>query len=93
MVAIKTGHFPAELSGIADSGETPISVNQAAYALAKAQSHHDAVAIMQTIPTAIYAALKAHINARPNLFLPEVRSAVARIMDAPKMSAAEALFT
>jgi hypothetical protein len=32
------------------------------------------------------------MNARPNLFLPEVHAAVASVLDAPKLSKAEALF-
>jgi hypothetical protein len=74
------------------SAEAPDSVLPAAYALAKAKTAQDAVLIMQAIPKTLYGALKAHMNARPNLFLPEVRKAVERVIESPKMSKAEALF-
>jgi hypothetical protein len=73
-------------------GDAPDSVISIGYALAKAKSATDAGTIMQTVPHASYAALKAHMNARPNLFLPEVHAAVASVLDAPKLSKAEALF-
>jgi hypothetical protein len=93
MSAHTTPHFNHKPIGAAESSETPNSVISVAYALAKAKSEPDAIAIMQMVPRALYPALAKHINARPNLFLPEVRLAVASVMAAPKMSEAEALFS
>jgi hypothetical protein len=72
--------------------DAPESVLSTAYALAKAKSATDAGAIMRTVPRSSYADLKAHMNARPNLFLPEVHAEVARVTDRPKLSKADALF-
>lgn len=92
MSAMKTQRFNHKPTGAADVNETPTSVIPAAYALAKAKSEQEVIAIMHDISSAIYPALARHICARPNLFLPEVRATVARIIDTPKMSEAEALF-
>ncbi|WP_158813801.1 hypothetical protein [Methylocapsa sp. S129] len=92
MAARKTQHFSHQPVGAATVNDAPDSVIPVAYALAKAKSEHDAIAIMRDIPSAIYPALKAHLTTHPNLFLPEVRATVVRIMGAPKLSAAEALF-
>ena len=72
--------------------DAPDSVISVGYALAKAKSAIDAVAIMQTVPHTVYSELNKHMNTRPNLFLPEVHAAVASIMAAPKLSKAQALF-
>jgi hypothetical protein len=82
-------HWPRGAAVVADA---PDSVISAAYAIAKAKSATEAGAIMQTVPRASYAALRAHMNSRPNLFLPEVHVAIASFMDAPRLSKAEALF-
>jgi hypothetical protein len=92
MAVLKSQHFSHQPPGSAVVRDAPDSVISAAYALAKAKSGTDAVAIMQTVPHAAYAALKAHMSARPNLFSPEVHAAVASCVDAPKLSKAEALF-
>jgi hypothetical protein len=92
MATHKTPHFSRRSNDAKVPAEAPASVIPAAYALAKAKSEQEAILIMQTIPRAIFAALKSHMNTRPNLFLPEVRKAVDRVIEAPKMSKAEALF-
>ena len=92
MAAPKTPHFTRSSKDAKPPTETPDSVIPAAYALAKAKSEQDAILIMKTIPRTLYAALKTHMDARPNLFLPEVRKAVERVIESPKMSKAEALF-
>jgi hypothetical protein len=92
MTIIKTQQPTHRPQRSAVVGDPPDSVISIGYALAKAKSATDAGAIMQTIPHASYSALKAYMNARPNLFLPEVHTAVASVMDAPKLSKAEALF-
>jgi hypothetical protein len=73
-------------------GSANIEVIQAAYALSKARSEQAATEIMQSIPAAIYSALAKHMHERPNLFLPEVHAAATRLIEAPKVSKAEALF-
>jgi hypothetical protein len=92
MAAHKTPHVTRQAKDTNVPAEAPASVIPAAYALAKAKSEHDAIVIMQTIPRALYSALQTHMNTRPNLFLPEVRKAVDRVIVSPKMSKAEALF-
>jgi hypothetical protein len=92
MASHKTPRFSHQSQEATIPAEVSATVIPAAYALAKAKSEHEAIMIMQTIPRGIYAALRTHMNGRPNLFLPEVRKAVDRIVEAPKMSRAEALF-
>lgn len=72
--------------------DTPDSMIAAAYALAKVKSTHEAIAIMKEIPAKMYPALAKHMKGHPNLFAPDVLATVAKIIAAPRLSAAEALF-
>ena len=74
-------------------GNTHIAILEAAYALAKAQSADSASDVLRALPSDIYAELARHMHARPNLFLPEVRAAVAKAIEAPNPTEAEALFS
>jgi hypothetical protein len=90
MVHQKTDYFREPIEPAVAAMQT--DVLSAAYVLAKSKGERDAIAVMQTVPDTMFAALRAHMSARPNLFLAEVHSAVARIMDKPRISEAESLF-
>ena len=74
-------------------GDADPAVLDAAYRLTKAKSEEDAVGILRDTPAALYPALVKHMRERPNLFSPEVHAAVAKGAAAPKLTAAEALFS
>ena len=72
---------------------TDVEIQEAAYALAKAKTVEAATDILREIPSGNYAALMKHMREHPNLFLPEVRAVVAKAIDAPSVTKAEALFS
>ena len=88
MKVIKSRRAPAAAIGAAD-----ISVMQAAYSLAKAQSEPAAREILRDIPAATYPALAKHMRERPSLFLPAVYDVVVQAIDGRKLSKADALFS
>jgi hypothetical protein len=92
MATFKTRNSSRTPANSEHLGRTPDSMIAAAYALAKAPSAHEAIAIMNEIPAKMYPALAKHMKGHPHLFAPDVLAAVAKIIAAPRLSAAEALF-
>ena len=74
-------------------GHTDIRVIEAAYALAKTQNEENAREILHAVPRSILPELVKHMKQHLNLFTPAIHAMVARAVDAPMVTKAEALFT
>ena len=91
-MAMKPVQLRHPVVGAHQTPDPSAAVTVAHYALCKARTFADAVAILSTIPMFLHRKVLEHARSRPHMYTPDVLAAVKQTVYAPQQALAEAAF-